>query len=105
MSGVDVVVDKGDDVKADGGLHNIEEGDSWLGVDGYVTLQGLHGDEGVYYYCGHGWKKEWGRETVGRRMRFLAFGSGVGVGWIKDEYMVCKWVCAAVWFFGFLVVV
>ena len=38
MSGADVVVDEGDDVEVDGSLHDVGEGDGWLGVDGHVAL-------------------------------------------------------------------
>ena len=47
----DVVVDECDDVWADGGLHDVREGDGWGGVGGHVALEGLDGNERTSCCC------------------------------------------------------
>jgi len=57
----DVGVDEVDDVGADGGLHDVGDGDGGGGVGCHVTLEGLDGDEGAGS-CGH-CDREGGRAT------------------------------------------
>ena len=48
----DVGVYEVDDVRADGGLHDVRDRDGGGGVGGHVTVEGLHGDERTCC-CGH----------------------------------------------------
>ena len=49
----DIVVDVADDVRPDGGLHDVGKRGGWGGVGSHVSFQGLDINEWANGCCGH----------------------------------------------------
>ena len=49
----DVVVDVADNVRADGGFHDVGERSGWGGVGNHISFQGLDINEWTNCCCGH----------------------------------------------------